>query len=92
MLAATKDVESGLVLNCVCNGQVTLNELVKQINKLLGKNLEPIYANKRPGDVLHSFADIKLIEKKLNYRVNVNFPDGLLNLINNPGLVRIESL
>jgi len=42
LIAATKDVESGLVMNCATHGQITLNELVKQINFLLSKNIEPI--------------------------------------------------
>jgi len=48
-----------------CHGKVTLNELVKQINlsreirsifhwdNLLNKNIEPIYANKRPDDIIY---------------------------------------
>ena len=34
ILAATKDIESGLVMNCACHEQITLNELVLQINNL----------------------------------------------------------
>lgn len=81
LLAATKNVKSGLVMNCACHGQVTLNELVEEINKLLGKNVEPIYADPRPGEILHSFADIKLIRVKLNWEPNTSFIDGLKKLI-----------
>jgi len=77
ILAATKDIESGLVMNCACHGQVTLNELVKQINNLLNKNIESIYANKRPGDIKHSFADISYIKEQLNYSPSISFEDGL---------------
>jgi len=82
LLAATKDIDSGLVMNCACHGQITLNELVKEINNLLDKNIEPIYANKRPGDILHSFANIELIKAKLNYEPKISFNTGIELIIN----------
>ena len=77
LLAATKYVKSGLVMNCACHGQVTLNELVKQINNLINKNIEPIYADTRPGDIKHSFALIERAEKEIGYTPSVNFERGL---------------
>lgn len=77
ILAATKDVETGLVMNCACHGQVTLNELVNELNVLLGKNISPIYGDRKPGDIKHSFANIELITKKLNYKPLVDFKEGL---------------
>ena len=81
ILAATKDIESGLVMNCACHGQITLNELVIQINNLLGKNIEAIYAKSREGDIKHSFADISLIKEKLNFIPNISFALGLKKTI-----------
>lgn len=81
LLAATKDVKSGLVMNCACHGQVTLKELVKQINNLLNKNTEPIYADSRPGDIKHSFANIELIKKILDFKPIISFLDGLSSTI-----------
>lgn len=50
ILAATKEnIESGLVMNCACHGQITLTELVVQINKLLNKDIKPFYAEPRHG-------------------------------------------
>jgi len=77
ILAATKDIESGLVMNCACNGQITLNELVTELNKMLNKNLEPIYTAHKLGDIKHSFANIDLITDKLHYTPLVNFKEGL---------------
>jgi UDP-glucose 4-epimerase len=42
ILAAPKDVESGLTMNCACHGQVTLNSLIRELNDLLNKKIEPI--------------------------------------------------
>ena len=81
ILAALKEIETPVVMNCASNGQVTVNDLVAQINKLCKKEIKPIYEKKRPGDILHSFADIKLIEKKLSYKPKMNFREGLQKLI-----------
>jgi UDP-glucose 4-epimerase len=81
ILAATKDIGSGFVMNCACHGQITLNELVIQINNLLGKNIETIYAKSREGDIKHSFADISLIKEKLNFIPNISFALGLKKTI-----------
>ena len=58
ILAATTDCESGLAMNCAASGQITLNELVKSINRILGKDIKPLYEKPRAGDIKHSFADI----------------------------------
>jgi len=81
ILAATKDVDSGLVMNCACHEQIALNELVLQINNLIGKNIDAIYAESREGDIKHSFADIRLIKEKLNFIPNVSFTSGLKKTI-----------
>ncbi|MEW6506939.1 MAG: hypothetical protein AB1432_04235 [Bacteroidota bacterium] len=61
--------------------QVTINELVAQNNNLCNKNLKPVYEKKRPGDILHSYADIELIKKKLKYEPKFSFNAGLEVLI-----------
>lgn len=77
ILAATKPVDTPIVLNCATHGQVTLNSLIDELNKLLNKNIKPIYTDPRPGDILHSFADIKMINQKINYNPVVEFKEGL---------------
>lgn len=81
LLAATKDFDSGLTMNAACHGQVTLNELVDSINKILNKNIDPIYSNPRAGDIKHSFAEISLIKEKLGFKPVVNFHEGLKRTI-----------
>jgi nucleoside-diphosphate-sugar epimerase len=77
ILAATAEVETGLVMNCACHGQVTLNQLVQQLSELLNKTIKPIYGERKPGDIKHSFANINLITEKLNYKPLVDFKEGL---------------
>lgn len=81
ILAATSEIESGLIINCACHGQVTLNELVNELNVLLEKNISPIYGERKPGDIKHSFANIDLISKKLNYKPLVDFRKGLRRVV-----------
>ena len=77
ILAATKDVTSGQVMNCATHGQVTLNDLVNQVNEKLGKSIDPVYDKPRPGDIKHSFANIELIRKELGYETKIDFSKGL---------------
>lgn len=79
--AATMELESGLVMNCACQEQTTLNELVSQINSNLGKKITPNYAEHRNGDIMHSMADITLAKTKLKYTPKVLFSDGLKSTI-----------
>jgi len=79
ILAATKQLdEYGIAMNIACHERVSLNELVAELNTILGKNITPIYQDPRPGDVKHSFAAIGLIKEKLGFEVGVRFAQGLL--------------
>ena len=59
ILAATKQLDDyGIAMNIACHERISLNELIDELNKVLGKNIKPIYEAPRPGDVKHSFAAI----------------------------------
>ena len=77
ILAATKDCDTPLLMNCATHDQITLNRLVDEINILTNKNVRPIYSSKRPGDILHSYADIGLIKETLDYKPKIDFVTGL---------------
>lgn len=81
ILAMESDV-SGEVINVACGERISLNQLVEMINKHLGKNLQPVYQEERPGDIKHSLADISKAKKLINYKPMVKFEDGLKKLIN----------
>jgi len=67
----------GEVVNVACGERTTLNAIVKDINRLLGTDIEPEYQDPRPGDVRHSLADIAETERVLGYKPLVMFPEGL---------------
>ena len=60
---------------------MTINAIIKQINELLGKNVEPHYTDVRPGDVKHSLADISLAKQVIGYEPVVTFAEGLRRAI-----------
>lgn len=74
---ATAPEVHGEVVNVACGECTTLNEIVADLNRLLGTNLEPEYRPTRAGDVRHSLADISVTEQVLGYKPLVMFAEGL---------------
>jgi len=77
MLACTAKGAEGQVFNIGCGINFDLITLVKEINNLLGKDIEPIFKNIRTGDVQHSLADISKAKNILGYSAKVDFKTGL---------------
>lgn len=65
------------VFNVACSDQITLNDLVKYLQEISGKNISALYGPERTGDVRHSLASIDKISKILSYEPTVNFYRGL---------------
>ena len=83
VLASTNSCDSGVVLNCACGEQTSLNKLVSLINSNLNKSIESIYENHRAGDIKHSLAMIELAKEEIGYEPSVNFEKGLELTIEN---------
>jgi len=81
LLACRKDGVAGEVFNIACGERYTLIQLVENINKILKKNIKPIFEKKRVGDVKHSLASITKAIKLLDYNPSINFQIGLLKII-----------
>jgi nucleoside-diphosphate-sugar epimerase len=77
MLAAEVDAAAGHVFNVGAGQPHSLNDLVSTLNRLLGSDIEPIYADRRPGDVRQSWADISLASAVMGYTPAVDFEVGL---------------
>jgi nucleoside-diphosphate-sugar epimerase len=67
----------GQVINVATNGRVSLNELLRTMNKIVGTNLEAIYKEERAGDVRDSQADITKARRILGYEPIVGLEEGL---------------
>jgi len=81
LLAARVEHTAGEVLNIACGEAITVNAIIALINDLVGKNIEPLYTDPRPGDIKHSLADISLAEKLLGFKPIVPFEQGLQEAI-----------
>jgi UDP-glucose 4-epimerase len=81
LLAARAKKTSGEVVNIACGEAITVNAIIEMINERLGKNIKPIYAAPRPGDIKHSLADITLAQKLIGLKPNVSFRKGLQKAI-----------
>ena len=79
--ALTAKGVDGLSLNIASSHPITVLQLVQSLNKILGKNLKPILAPIRTGDIKHSYADITLARRYLGYKTIVPFEPGLRKTI-----------
>lgn len=77
MLAASAPQAEGYVMNVACAERVSVNQIIGEINKLLGKDVKPRYVDTRPGDVKHSLADITLAGELIGFEPVVMFDEGL---------------
>src|SRR5437667_12312541 len=81
LLACQLPGVAGPVVNVACGDRITVNSMLQQINKITGKDITPIYADPRPGDIKHSQADITRAKEHLGYQPKISFEEGLCNTI-----------
>jgi nucleoside-diphosphate-sugar epimerase len=77
LLAARIPNISGEIFNIACGRAYTVRDLAKTLNKLLKKDIQPLFLSPRPGDVKHTLADITKAKRLLKFKVKVNFKEGL---------------
>jgi nucleoside-diphosphate-sugar epimerase len=68
---------AGQVINVATGLRISLNELLRTLNKIVGTNLQAIYKDERAGDVRDSQADISRAKSLLGYAPTVNLEEGL---------------
>ncbi len=77
LTACTAPDAAGEVINIACSERRSVLDIVNEINEVLGTDLEPEFLPPRPGDILHSRADIAKAERILNFKPSVSFREGL---------------
>jgi UDP-glucose 4-epimerase len=75
--AATSAGVSGEVINVGVGQRVTLNQLLAELQRIIGTELPPRYEGPRAGDVRHSLADITRARALLGYEPRVLLAEGL---------------
>ena len=77
MRALTKPGIAGQVYNIGSERSVSILELVRALNEVMGAALDPVFGPVRPGDVRVSLADISRAREELGYEPMVPFREGL---------------
>ena len=72
---------AGEAYNVASGKRSSLNEMYAVLSELLGKDLKPVFAPERKGDIRHSGADISKIKKKLGYAPEYDFEKGIKEAI-----------
>jgi UDP-N-acetylglucosamine 4-epimerase len=72
---------SGEIINTACGVKTTVNQLFESVRQILHKDIDPIHQEPRPGDILHSFADITRAREMLRYEPKISLNEGLQETI-----------
>src|SRR5436305_2552876 len=75
--ACTSPKAPGEVINVACGTRISLNELLRVMNTVVGTHLQAIYKDERAGDVRDSQADISKAKALLGYTPLVSLEEGL---------------
>ncbi len=77
LLAARKDELKTGVFNVASGKDYNILELVKFLNKIMNKQIQPTLFKPRPGDVFKTLADLSGIKKALGFVPKIDFVEGL---------------
>jgi UDP-glucose 4-epimerase len=81
LLAADRHVPSGITCNVACGDRHTLIQLLESICRAAGRSVDPIFGPPRPGDIMHSLADIGAARESMGYEVTVPFDEGIARTV-----------
>jgi UDP-glucose 4-epimerase len=82
LLACKAKGAGGQMCNVACGESFTLNQLLKELQEIMGTNIDAVYDKPRIGDVKDSLADINKAKSILGFEVLVDFRDGLTKTVN----------
>jgi nucleoside-diphosphate-sugar epimerase len=68
---------AGEMMNVATGGRISLNDLLRTMNRILGTKIQAIYKEPRAGDVKDSQADITKAKRLLGYTPLVGLEEGL---------------
>lgn len=65
------------VFNVCTNEKISINDLIKYINRILSKNIKPIYKPRRVGDIRVNYMTYEKIKEELGWKPKYNIIEGL---------------
>ena len=68
---------AGKVFNVAGGQSISLRQLVGELNRVLGQNIEPRFEPARAGDIRHSLADVTAIRAALGFESKISWQEGL---------------
>jgi len=75
-ILAMKSNVSG-VFNIAGGKRISINELAQLVMRIIGKDLDVVYNDPQPGDIMHSLADISKAKEQLGYEPRFDLTKGL---------------
>lgn len=81
LLALKSPKACGRVINVACGRRYSLNDLLGKLQELTRTGAKPVFADPRPGDILHSQGDISLASEVLGYDPRITFEEGLARTV-----------
>ena len=78
VLACAASAEAfGGAFNIGCGARISLNDLVRSLGELVGREVNSDHAEPRAGDIRHSLASIDLARSRLGYEPEIELLEGL---------------
>ena len=65
------------MINIATGGRISLNELLRVMNRIVGSSLNAVYKEPRAGDVKDSQADISKARALVGYEPTIGLEEGL---------------
>jgi len=72
-----KNLFKGEAVNIASGIDHSVLDIVAKLNKIMGKNIKPVFFSPRPADVFRTRADLTQAKKKLGFKPATNFDQGL---------------
>jgi nucleoside-diphosphate-sugar epimerase len=77
LACAAGNAALGGAYNIGCGERISLNDLVRSLGRLVGREIRAEHAPPRAGDIRHSLASIELAQSRLGFKPAVDLMEGL---------------
>jgi dTDP-L-rhamnose 4-epimerase len=82
ILSMEKKAAAYETFNVGTGQQITISQVAETLANHINPNIKPVVTNKyRPGDIRHCFPDISKIQKKLGFKPQIMFKEGIKEVI-----------